>query len=62
MVPVDGVSELGDEVAADARVAAVAPQVLAAARPLAVIEEGRIVGALTRDAVLAAFVGGPGRA
>jgi glycine betaine/proline transport system ATP-binding protein len=62
MVPVNGTTDLAGEVRADAKVAAVAHEVLAADRPLAVVEDGRVVGALTRDAVLAAFVGGPARA
>jgi glycine betaine/proline transport system ATP-binding protein len=62
MVPVNGMESLAGEVRADARIAAVAAAVLAAERPLAVVEGGRVIGALTRDAVLRAFVGGPGRA
>ena len=56
MVPADGL-ELSGEVAAMAKVGAVAAQALAADRPLAVVEEGRVIGALTREAVTAALVG-----
>ncbi len=56
MVSAEGL-ELAGEVAAAAKVGSVAGQALAAERPLAVVEEGRVIGALTREAVTAALVG-----
>ncbi len=56
MVPADGL-ELAGEVAAGAKVGSVAARALAGDRPLAVVEEGRVIGALTREAVAAALIG-----
>lgn len=59
MVPAEGL-ELAGEVAAGAKVGSVAARALAGDRPLAVVEEGRVIGALTREAVAAALVGRDG--
>ena len=59
MVPADGL-ELSGEVAASAKVGSVAAQALAGDRPLAVVEDGRVIGALTREAVAAALIGRDG--
>jgi glycine betaine/proline transport system ATP-binding protein len=61
MVPADGL-ELAGEVAAAAKIGSVAARALAGERPLAVVEDGRVVGALTRDAVTAALIGREGHA
>jgi glycine betaine/proline transport system ATP-binding protein len=56
MVPAIGLA-LAGEVAATAKVGTVAARALASERPLAVVEDGRVIGALTREAVAAALIG-----
>jgi len=58
MRPLDGL-DLEGEVPATARIGNIAARVLASERPVAVIEDGRAIGALTRDDILAALVGQP---
>ncbi|HMR32367.1 MAG TPA: betaine/proline/choline family ABC transporter ATP-binding protein [Geminicoccaceae bacterium] len=59
MVPAEGL-ELEGEVEAGAKVGSVAARALAGGRPLAVVEQGRVIGALTREAVAAALIGRDG--
>jgi glycine betaine/proline transport system ATP-binding protein len=61
MVPADGL-DLAGEVEAEAKIGSVATRALASDRPLAVIENGRVVGALTRQAVTSALIGRDGYA
>jgi glycine betaine/proline transport system ATP-binding protein len=56
MRPVDG-TRLHDEVAADARIGDIAARVEAAAGPVAVVEAGRVIGQLDRQAVVTVLVG-----
>jgi glycine betaine/proline transport system ATP-binding protein len=58
MRPADGANGFAGAVAADARIEAIAKQVLDAALPLAVTDgAGRVLGAIDRAAVLAVLVG-----
>jgi glycine betaine/proline transport system ATP-binding protein len=57
MRPARAPNGLAGEVPADARLAAIAARVMAAERPLAVVEDGRVVGVIGRDEVVAALIG-----
>ena len=57
MRPASAMNGLDGEVPADARLAAIAARVLAAERPLAVVEGGTVVGVIGRDDVVAALIG-----
>jgi len=58
MRPAAGADGFAGEVAADARIEAIAKRVLAAPRPLAVTDgTGRVIGQIDRAAVLAVLVG-----
>jgi len=58
MIPADGIGEFAGEVLPQARIAEIAPAVLADARPFAVVEGDRLLGAVDREAVLRVLVGG----
>ena len=58
MVPADGIREFAGEILPHARIAEIAPAVLADSRPFAVVEDGRLLGAVDREAVLRVLVGG----
>ncbi len=57
MRPLDPGESFAGEVEAAERIAAIAQQVEAASGPLAVIEAGRVVGAVDRDTVMGVLVG-----
>ncbi len=57
MRPAVASNGLAGEVPADARLASIAARVLASDRPLAVVEDGRVIGVLGRDEVVAALIG-----
>ncbi len=58
MTAANGVREFAGEVLPHARVAEIAPAVLADHRPFAVVQDGAVLGAVDREAVLRVLVGG----
>jgi glycine betaine/proline transport system ATP-binding protein len=57
MRPAGDIAKLVGSVAAEAKIAAIAGQVMDASRAVAVVEDGRVIGALGRDEVIAALLG-----